>query len=204
MQKKWKALLVAAVVVLTLSIGSGIALAQKSSVPATQAAQTDADAGAWCGGNGNGYRFDQVTLGRIATLLGTTTDQLQTQFNNGQTLAAIASASGVSSDKLIDTILAPEQEHLAINVKYGYLTQQQADQILSQARSRLSTVITQQATAGTTGAARRQGPGNGGMMGGGYGSNTGNGGFGGMMGGGYGGMMGGGMMGAGYGGMMGY
>ena len=95
MQKKWKVILVAAVAVLTLGVGSGIALAQKSSVPATQAAQTDADDAAGCSGNGNGYWFDQVTLGRIATLLGTTTDQLQTQLSNGQTLAAIASASGV-------------------------------------------------------------------------------------------------------------
>ncbi|MBI2848408.1 MAG: hypothetical protein HYX83_04455 [Chloroflexi bacterium] len=120
---------------------------------------------------------DEITLTRVAGILGLTYEQLTAELNQGKTIAEIAQAQGVDTSLLVTTILAPESEILQVRVKYGYLTETQAQAILEQSRQWIERAI-----ATTYGATRNT---TGGMMGG---STTG----GGMMGGG---MMGGGMMG---------
>lgn len=151
MKKRWKIGIIVLAGALALSTGIGIALAKSTNSTSIQAGQYAANdngqfAGEtvnqwYCGGSGlmGGYLTPQ-----LATLLGTTTADLKTQLSSGKTLSDIAGAKGVSQDQLIQTMMGPYADHLAIMVKYGYLTQTQADDLDQQARTRLQSVITSQ------------------------------------------------------------
>ncbi len=152
MKKRWKVGIIVLAGALALSTGIGIALAKSSNSassvqPGYYAASdsgqfADENVNQWyCGGNGlmGGYLTPQ-----LATLLGTTTADLKTQLSSGNTLSDIAAAKGVSQDQLMQTMMGPYADHLALMVKYGYLTQAQADDLAQQARTRLQSVITSQ------------------------------------------------------------
>jgi len=144
------------------------------------------------GPNHYGFGFlDRVTLQRVATLLGATPADLTAQLQQGKTLAALAQAKGVAEQTLADMILQPFKDRLALQVKYGYLTQEQADALLQAQQARVKDLIT--ATPGTNAE-----NGFGGCHGSGWG------GPGGMMGTGMTGFGGQGMMGTGGSGMMGW
>jgi hypothetical protein len=81
---------------------------------------------------------------QVADLLGTTIADLRAQLEAGRTLAEIAAERGVSLDQLIETVMAPYNDHLDIMVKYGYLTQDEALTLRQQARERLQTAMTSQ------------------------------------------------------------
>ncbi len=205
MKKTWKIDLLVGALVLALGTGLGVAVAKTvsnaQSVPAgfyaannTTGAYANQNINQWyCCGRGvmMGYLTPQV-----ASLLGLTQTDLQNQLASGKTLADLADAKGVSHDILVQTMLGPYTDHLAIMVKYGYLTQAQADTYTQQAQTRLQTVITSKiGTQGGFGGMMRGWP-NGspnstntapsGSYGPGYGMMGGRG----MMGGGFGGMMG--------------
>ena len=162
-------------------------------------APASGDNAQYCGGAGmmgSGMGL-QVTTERVATLLGATTADLKAQLETGKTLADIAKARGVSNDTLVQTILAPFQEHLDIMVKYEYMTNDQAAAMAVQAKNWVSTIITSNLTGLTGGGPDHMGGmigGSSGMMNGSGGMMNGScgmmGGSGGMMGG-FGGMMGG-------------
>ncbi len=144
-----------------------------------------------------GAYIDGPTLTRVAGILGLTPEELSARLQAGETLAGIAQNQNVSEDTVIDAIAAPYAEQLKLQVRYGYLTQEQADTLLETAREHAGSLL-EQDLSGTGGNAdwwqdMEDYCGN--MMGN-YGGGTG-----------YGGMMGGGMMGkyggGGYGGMMG-
>jgi hypothetical protein len=138
---------------------------------------------------------------QVATLLGTTVADLQSQLNSGKTLMDIAGAKGVSQDQLTKTMMAPFNDQMALMLKYGYLTQDQVNTMTAQMQQRLQTMVTSQINTGNgfgwgymmQGNGNGYGPGSmmqgyrGGMMGG-YAPQTQNaptnprGGFGGMMG----------------------
>lgn len=144
-------------------------------------------------GTGNyGFGFlDQVTLKRVATLLGTTADNITGQLQQGQTLAQIAQAREVTSQTLTDTVLQPIKDQLDLQVKYGYLSQDQADNRLQYEQTRVGNIINT-AIGSNADNSNGYGPNGGGMMGG-FGGTMGSGargGLGGMMNG-FGGMMGG-------------
>lgn len=160
--------------VLAVGTGVGIAMAKSASnnsnvqagyyAPSDGANFAGETVNQWyCGGSGlmGGYMTPY-----LATLLGTTTADLQTQFDSGKTLADIASAKGVSQDQLIQTMMGPYSDHLALMVKYGYLTQAQADTMSQQAWTRLQFVITTNVTsnAGPSGGFGGMMNGLGGMM----------------------------------------
>ncbi|MCL5263878.1 MAG: hypothetical protein M1343_01565 [Chloroflexi bacterium] len=131
-----------------------------------------------------GYHLDLV-----AKLIGTTREDIVNQLQQGKSLVQIAQGKA-TEQQLIDTLLAPEKDMIQLRVKYGYITQDEADAWLQQAADRIKTAINATGT---------------GQGFGGYGYGCG--GFGGMMGG-YGGMMGGFRSGrtggfGGWGGMMG-
>ncbi|MBI2305629.1 MAG: hypothetical protein HYU86_12895 [Chloroflexi bacterium] len=180
--------LVAGLALVALVLGVGTTFAQ----PPTPT-QTGAPNG-WAGH----HLLDTVTLNRIATLLGTTVSDLTQQLQGGKTLLGIAQSKGVSESTLINTILEPFKDQIQLSVKYGYLTQTQADEAITEAIETIKELLAQPIQSNTSwGNCPMHGGLGGGMMGGGM---MGGGGTG-MMGGGYG-MMGGGMMG-GYGtGMM--
>ncbi len=168
-------LLVSLVVVLLLgSVLVGSALA----APGTPTPPTNTNG--WYGyGPIGGYDLD-----RVANLLGVTPQDLTTQLQQGNTLVQIAQGKGVTDQQLIDTLTGPYKDELALRVKYGYLTQDQADGLVQQMTDRVKTAIN---TAGNANGTN-----------GGNGSYWGCPGFGGL--GGFGGMMSG--FGNGFGGMM--
>lgn len=190
---RWVAIIVAAAV--TLAASGGIVLAQDPQPPATP----QSGGPAWCHGVGAAGSLDRVTLNRVAQLLKTTPQDITTQLQQ-KTLLEIAQAKGVTETSLIDTLIAPYKDRLQVQVKYGYLTQTEVDQLLEAARQQAKSGVSQK-----TDPSAPYGYGSGGMMGGLGGMMSGSGG---MMGGygdnGYGGMMGGlGNMMGGLGGMMG-
>ncbi len=58
-----------------------------------------------------------------------------------KTLAQIAQAKGVSEKALTDAILQPSKDRLDLQVKYGYLTQAQADARLQYEEARVKDLI---------------------------------------------------------------
>lgn len=90
-----------------------------------------------------GFGFlDRVSLQRVATLLGTTPADLTAQLQQSKTLVQLAQAKGVNEQTLSDTILQPFKDRLALQVKYGYLTQEQADASLQSQQARVKELIT--------------------------------------------------------------
>jgi hypothetical protein len=94
-------------------------------------------------GTGQGLVSQQV-----ATLLGTTVADLQSQLKSGKTLMDIAGAKGVSQDQLIKTMMAPFNDQMALMLKYGYLTQDQVNNMTAQMQQRLPTMVTSQINTG--------------------------------------------------------
>ncbi|MBI4299660.1 MAG: hypothetical protein HY677_00885 [Chloroflexi bacterium] len=168
---------------------------------ARQGAAADDQTGyAWCHGDGGGMMGLGLSLQNVAKLLNTDQATLIKDLQSGKTLLEIAQAKGVSQDALVNAILAPEKDMLALRVKYGALTQEEANTILQNDTARVQELIKTKLDNTSFG--------HGGMMGAsGYGGMMGGNGYGGMMGSygnsaggsGYGGMMGG----SGRGGMMG-
>ena len=85
--------------------------------------------------------LDRVTLQRVANVLGTTASDVWSQLQQGKTLSQIAQAKGVSEKAVTDAILQPTRDRLALQVKYGYLTQAQADARLQYEEDRVKELI---------------------------------------------------------------
>lgn len=219
MNKTMKIAIPAAAAVVAIGTGFGLAAAKgENGAPAAAYAPVRYDAVSntptatpapggttvepyWCGGpNGIMSQVAQTTGQRVANLLGMTTTDLQAQLQSGKTLADIAAANGVSQDTLAQTIIGPMDDQMDLMVKYGYLTQEQANGMLQRMQAGVQNMMTGN-LAGPNGLTSAGGYGwMAGMMGGWGASGTGvspspSGGFGGgMMGGiagGRGGMMGG-------------
>ena len=165
-------------------------------VPAAVLAQSDEETVGYY----PAYRglWDLSTQNRVAELLGISRTELLTALEGGATLSQVAEANGVPTANLVATIVAPHKEMLDIQVKYGRLTAEQAQQALEAHTARVQALVQTTFAATST-----WGPGTGfycPMMGGGYqGDPTATPGFN-APGGGWGrggGMMGGGMMGRG-------
>ena len=194
--RKWVWIGIVAVVVVALAVGGGTALANRN----TDRAVSQAVEYQW-----GGY-LDNATLNRVATVLGITPAELTAQLQSGKTLAQVAKDKNVTTDKVVEAILAPYKDQLQLRVKYGYINQTQADLSLTTAKQQAEITLNRTFNApGVVGGPNTPG----------YSANDmesycnnmmGSGGVGGMMGGNGGGMMGGngsGMMGGNGGGMMG-
>lgn len=164
--KKWLIGLVAAGV-LVVGLGVAVPALAQTRQPSTTAA--------------SGVYMDTPTLARLATTLGITKQSLIDQLKTGKTLAQIADEQKKPQSSLVDAIVAPLADRLAIQVKYGYMTQDESKTVLQNARDQGTSLLQQDLSQPSSGS---------------YGCGNAAGGYGGMMGG-YGGMMGG------FGGMMG-
>jgi len=103
---------------------------------------------------------------RVAELLGISRTELLTALDGGSTLSALAAARNVTTDTLVATILAPHKEMMDLQVKYGRLTAEQAQQALEAVTARAQALVQTTFAATAT-----LGPGTGAycpMMGGGY------------------------------------
>jgi polyhydroxyalkanoate synthesis regulator phasin len=94
---------------------------------------------------GGGHDFGQFgffgKLDAAATYLGLTEAQLHSELASGKTLAQIARDHGKSASGLVDALVAAAKQHLDTAVKAGRLTQSQADQMLSDLRTRISDLV---------------------------------------------------------------
>lgn len=131
--RKWVWIGIVAVVVVALAVGGGTALANRNTDrTASQAVEYQ-----W-----GGY-LDNATLNRVAVVLGLTSADLTTQLQSGKTLAQVAKDKNVATDKVIEAILAPYKDQLQLRVKYGYITQAQADLSLTTAKQQAEITLNQ-------------------------------------------------------------
>lgn len=124
--RKW---LVGLAVLVVLVVGGGTAV---------MAASGDGPANTY-----TGVYFDSPTVERLAGALGLTPEELTGQLQTGKTLATIALELNIPAASLTEAITAPYAEHIALQVKYGYITQEQADARLETARQRAATLLEQ-------------------------------------------------------------
>jgi hypothetical protein len=132
LKRKWAVCLVVLAVVL---VGIGIAvpvLAQTGNPPVNVP---------------GGVYLDQPTLERLATALGLTPAELTGQLQAGGTLATIAGEKEIATATLVEAIVAPHVDQLALQVKYGYLTEEQAQAVLQTAREQASLLLEQSLSA---------------------------------------------------------
>lgn len=113
-----------------------------------------------CGGcNGAGYGqglgggMDDVVTG----LLGMTEEQIQAERQAGKSMVQIAAAKNIDENTLINTILTDRKADLDKLVADQKITQVQADQMLTQMKDRVITMVNRT----TTGAPEWAGQGNG-------------------------------------------
>lgn len=116
------------------------------------------DGGAMPGGDGNG---DHGAMGDgfrggpggddlagAAAALGMTADELQTAIQSGQTIADIAKDKGVDIDTVIDSMLESMKAHFDAEVASGEHSQDEADAMLSDMRTRLEAMVNGQMPMG--------------------------------------------------------
>ncbi|MBI4288988.1 MAG: hypothetical protein HY671_11240 [Chloroflexi bacterium] len=129
--RKWLWIGIVALLVIGLAVGGGTALANRDSGKVVTTA-VDEQAG---------FYLDSATLTRVATVLGVTPTELTAQLQAGKTLAQVAKDKGVDTAKVVEAILAPHKDQLQLNLKYGYITQAQADAALASARQAAESVL---------------------------------------------------------------
>lgn len=91
------------------------------------------------GGPGGGR--GGLALDEAAGLLGLTADELRTELQEGQSLAAVAEAQGVALETLVDGLVTAAQERLAERVSSGDITQEQADERLADLQERTTALV---------------------------------------------------------------
>ena len=84
---------------------------------------------------------NETTLQRVAPVLGITYDQLVLRLNNGETIAAIATAQKIDLSKVVDAIVLVQTEMVTTMVKYGYASQEQADAIVANLKNRVEATL---------------------------------------------------------------
>ena len=132
MKKSWKIAAVAlTVVALGVGFGTVAFAADEPVIPGT------------CGGVGmggfGGFGGNSVVL---TDLLGLTQTELYELRAEGQTLAAIAAAKGVSEDTLVAALLQERQTVLQAAVEEGRLTQEQAELMLQNMGESIRLMVT--------------------------------------------------------------
>src|SRR3990172_8383522 len=125
--KYGKMLLVGALVaVLSLGTIAGISFAADKESTSTAAK-----------GFVNGCRgFVGGAMTELSKLLGLTPEEIVQQRSEGKSLADIAKDQKVDKDKVVSTMMDAREKMLAERVKAGYITQEQADQILARMKAR--------------------------------------------------------------------
>lgn len=89
------------------------------------------------GGRGPGGRG----LATVAETLGMTEAEVKDAISNGQTLAQLAEAKGLTGQALIDALLADVQTHLDEEVASGEHTQEEADAKLAEVTARITEFV---------------------------------------------------------------
>jgi len=90
------------------------------------------------GGPGMGHGGGPAGSEAAATALGITIEELRAAIEQGQTIAQVAAASGIDVQTVIDAMVAEHAARLDESVAAGELTQEEADQKLSDATTRIT------------------------------------------------------------------
>lgn len=156
MQMKKKLLIAIPIAaVLAISTGVGVAFANNGDNSVNPLAISDnttttfpCPAGA---SNGAGYcgQYNNGMMGQaqgavtqfVANMLGTTSADLEAQLKSGKTLAEIADANGISQDQLVQSLMAPMKDQMALMLKYGFMTQTQVDTMTQQMPAMLTLAV---------------------------------------------------------------
>ena len=93
------------------------------------------------GGPGMKHGAPRFATENLAKALGLSLDELNTQLQSGKTLAQIAEAQNVSTDKVKDALTSDFTAHLAEEVKSGKHTQAEADAKLTEFTARLDDML---------------------------------------------------------------
>lgn len=88
------------------------------------------------------YLTHPVSLARLADTIGITYEELTTELVAGKTIAEIGEIHGVATDALINGILEPYSENIQARVAAGYLTTEEAADIIEQAQVTVTTQLT--------------------------------------------------------------
>lgn len=92
-------------------------------------------------GWGHFHRHRVIWSESMSELLGLTPEEIQAQRQEGKSLTEIAADQGVSEDELVAAILADRTEAIQQRVEDGYLTQEQADEMLEWMEQRIHEVV---------------------------------------------------------------
>ena len=103
---------------------------------ADEVATTLSEAGLGRGGHHGG---DRIGLETAAETLGLTEDELRTALEpDGTSLADVAADQGVDVDTLVDALVQAQQDRIAQAVEDGRLTQEEADERLTDLEARVT------------------------------------------------------------------
>ena len=128
-----KRLVIGLVVAGLLAVGTaGAAFAQTPTPPANG---WGPGWGCWGGGyggwaNGSYDPSTNPTVQRLASALNMNAQDLASELKGGKSVADVAKEKNVSLDSVVSALLQPQKDMLALRVKYGYITQEQADAAL--------------------------------------------------------------------------
>jgi len=140
-----------------------ISQAQATAIEARIAAgQAPLFAGVGGGGFAGAFGGD---LSAVATYLGLTTAQIQTDLQGGQTLAQIATAQGKTADGLVQALLTADEAKLDSAVAAGTLTSAQEQTIETNLQQQITNRVNGTGPAGGSFGGRLGGPGGGGFGG---------------------------------------
>ncbi len=82
-----------------------------------------------------------ASLDTAATAIGITAEELRTELEAGKSIADVATAKGVSVDKVVDALVAEVKAHLDEEVASGEHTQEEADAKLAEATTRITEMV---------------------------------------------------------------
>ena len=87
----------------------------------------------------DGDRADH--LAPIASVLGMTVDELQSALHSGQSLAGVATSTGIAVQTVVDAVVAEMKSHIASEVASGELTQAEADAKLADVVAKATEIV---------------------------------------------------------------
>ncbi len=108
------------------------------------------------GGHGKRHGRGMQVLQQVAEFLGLTPEIVREAKQDGQSLAQIAEANGVSSDELAAFLLSQIEAHVADALAAGKIDQARADELLQNAPERIDRLINHSRTSGEDGLGRFQ------------------------------------------------
>jgi lipoate-protein ligase A len=82
-----------------------------------------------------------ASLDTAATAIGITAEELRTELQAGKSIADVATAKGVSIDKVVEALVAEVKAHLDEEVASGEHTQEEADAKLAEAKTRITEMV---------------------------------------------------------------